>query len=368
MMRILVIMLRVKYIPGIYMSCNSLSTRRIWICVVEIKDAKIMSDTSTLPNPSRLKFFPVTFFAIVMGFSGLTLAWHKGAHVLGIHFPIGHVLAGATFAVFLTILAIYTVKFAKYPKAVIGELNHPVTMAFFPAISISMLLLSICMLDLHEPLALGLWALGAALHLVLTLHVVRSWINHDHFDVGHLNPAWFIPAVGNVVVPITGMHFGYVEISWFYFAIGMSFWIVLLTIVFNRMLFHEPMPVMLLPTMFILIAPPAVGFISYLKLNGGHIDTFAHVLYYLALFLTLLLMVEIPRFIRLPFFLSWWAYSFPMTAITVATFVMSAKTGQTFLFVLALALLAAVSGLILLLLFKTLQAIAQKTICVERKH
>ncbi len=320
-------------------------------------------NAQTRAAPSRLQLFPVSFFAVVMGMSGLTLAWHKGAHKLGMTWPLGHALAAVTFFIFLALAAIYLLKLAKYPKAVIEELNHPVKMPFVPAISISMLLLSICMLDLHPSLAIGLWMAGAALHLVLTLHVIRSWINHEHFQVGHLNPAWFIPAVGNVIVPITGTALGYMELSWFFYAIGISFWIILLVIVFNRILFHDAIPAMLLPTMFILIAPPAVGFISYVKLTGG-VDSFAHVLYYLALFLTLLLAIEIPRFARLPFFLSWWAYSFPLAAMTLASFLMGAKSGLPFFTTLALALLFILSGLIVLLAVKTIMAIAAKKICV----
>ncbi len=319
-------------------------------------------------KPSRLKFFPVSFFAMIMGLSGLTLAWHKGEHVLGLSFPVAHALAAFTLGLFLVLAVIYAAKFARYRAAVIGELNHPVMMAFFPAISISLLLLAVCMLPMHRQLSLVLWSLGVAAHLVLTLHVIRSWIHHDKFQVGQLNPAWFIPAVGNVIVPIAGVAHGYVEISWFFFAVGISFWIILMAIVFNRMLFHDPLPAMLMPTLFILIAPPAVGFSAYMKLNGGQLDAFAHVLYYLALFFTLLMAMDLPRFARLPFFLSWWAYSFPSAAMTIATFIMAEKTGAPFFQVLSLVMLALLSLLIVLLAVKTIQAIMARKICVERKH
>ena len=65
--------------------------------------------------------------------------------------------------------------------------------------------------------------------------------------------------------------------------------VILLTIIFYRVLFHHPIDERLMPTLFILIAPPAVGFIAYTRLTGGELDTFARVLYYSGLFLTLLL-------------------------------------------------------------------------------
>lgn len=73
------------------------------------------------------------------------------------------------------------------------------------------------------------------------------------------------------------------------------FWLVLLTIIF-----HEPLPERLTPTLFILIAPPVAGFISYEALTGQY-DPFARVLYYAALFLTLLQFTQWRRFARLRF-------------------------------------------------------------------
>ena len=265
-------------------------------------------------------------------------------------------------------LLAYLVKMVRYPQMVKGELNHPVMSAFVPAISISLFLLGLCMLPLSPVLANILWGAGAILHIILTFHIIRNWVEKQHFQVGHLNPAWFIPAVGNVVAPLAGVSLGYHELSWYFFAVGISFWIILLVIVFNRILFHDPLPPRLLPTLFILIAPPAVGFLAWLRLNGGEVDAFARVLYYLALFFTALMVLELPRFLKLPFFLSWWAYSFPSAAMTVATFVMAEKVGGAFFHWLSLIMLAALTALIALLLFRTLLAMKARKICVPPDH
>lgn len=190
------------------------------------------------------------------------------------------------------------------------------------------------------------------------------WIHHQHFEIHHINPAWFIPVVGNILVPIAGMRHGFGELSWFFFSIGLLFWLVLLTIIFYRVIFHHPLPERLVPTFFILIAPPAVGFISYVNL-AGDIDGLARVLYYAALFLTLLLAAQFFRFARLKFFLSWWAYSFPLAAITVASFVMYSHTGLMMHRNAAVALLAVLSMVIVILIYNTVRAIARREICVE---
>lgn len=40
-------------------------------------------------------------------------------------------------------------------------------------------------------------------------------------------------------------------------------------LIMNRIIFHNPMPQKLIPTLVILMAPPAIAFMSYTKLVGG---------------------------------------------------------------------------------------------------
>jgi tellurite resistance protein len=312
----------------------------------------------------RLKHFPVSFFATTMGLAGLTIAWEKAESVLRLPFHVSPFLMWLVGALYLVLAVIYFAKIAGYPEALASELHHPVKLNFFPASSISMILLSIVTLGHYPGLSQLLWAVGSAAHLLFTFYVMGAWINHQHFEIHHMNPAWFIPVVGNILVPIAGVAHGYVEISWFFFAVGLLFWLVLLTIIFYRIIFHNPIPAKLVPTFFILIAPPAVGFLSYVTLTGG-IDAFARLLYYVALFFTMLVFTQINKFTRLQFFLSWWAYSFPMAAITVATFVMYRNLGLEWFRGGATALLTVLTLIIALLVIKTVSAIARKAICVE---
>ena len=314
-------------------------------------------------NQNRLENFPISFFSIVMGLSGLTVAWEKAQHLYQLNTGIGHSLLALTVFVFTLLSLIYTLKILKHRNSVSQELMHPIKLSFFPSISISLLLLSIAFLSVNMAIAKPLWITGVILHFGFTLFVISRWMHHEHFKINHMNPAWFIPAVGNVLVPITGMALGYTDVSWFFFSVGMLFWIILLTVFFNRILFHDPMPTHLLPTLFIMIAPPAVGFIAYVRLNGG-IDHFAHFLYFVALFLTFLLLSQAKYYLKLPFFLSWWAYSFPLAAITIASFVMFEKTDKVLYMWLASSFLVLVTTLVGIIIALTLKAIFKKKVCV----
>lgn len=323
----------------------------------------------------RLKFFPISFFAVVMGLAGWTIAFQRAAALLGWTPLLGQAMLGVAVVAFITIAGLYLTKLIRFPQAVSEELHHPIKMSFFPTISISLLLFSIAFLASQPHLSQVLWVAGAVLHLSFTLYIMSLWIHHTSFNIQHSSPAWFIPVVGNIIVPIAGVEHGMVEVSWFFFSIGLVFWVILFTIFMYRIIFHPPLVAKLVPTLFILLAPPAVGFIAYVKLmeHGGAggavvpfaLDPFARVLYYLALFIGMLLLTQVRVFTRLQFFLSWWAYSFPVAALTIASLLMYHLTDLAFFSWLATLLLVLLSGIIGVLAWRTVQAIRQCEICVE---
>ncbi|EOU2462837.1 SLAC1 anion channel family protein [Vibrio navarrensis] len=323
-----------------------------------------MKDISTDPllsakEESRLKHFPISMFSIVMGLSGLSIAWQKA---LGASFPVITTVSSilAT-TVMLLVSALYFLKITRYPNAVIAETKHPIKINFFAAFSISLLLLSVVW-HRFESLSYVLWGLGAVVQLSLTLLVMHSWIHHDHYRLEHANPSWFIPVVGNIIAPITGAKLGFIEISWFFFGVGIVFWLVLLTIIINRLIFHEALPARFKPMLFILLAPPSIGFVSYSSLVP-ELTGFSRILISVALFTAILLALNINQFRKSGFYLSSWAYSFPVAAFNVALFRYAELTLSPIGFYIGVALLGGLTLLVLWLSFNTLKAIKAGEIC-----
>jgi tellurite resistance protein len=50
-------------------------------------------------------------------------------------------------------------------------------------------------------------------------------------------------------------------------------------------------------------------------------------LFFAAVFFFVLMIPQLGKFARIPFALSWWAYSFPLAALTIAHFVMAERSG-----------------------------------------
>ena len=314
-------------------------------------------------DQDRLAHLPVTFFAVVMGLAGLTLALHRAELAFGWPHAASLTTLWASGATFVAIAGLYLAKVVRHPDAVAAEWHHPVKLAFFPAISISILLIATALRPFSEAVAHALWLLGVTAQGALTLAVLSGWIGKRPFQPMHISPAWFIPAVGNVLVPLAGVPLGYLEVPWLFFSAGMLFWLVLLTLVFNRLIFHDPLPGRLYPTLAILIAPPAVGMLAWLQLNGGSLDAVARGLYALTILFAALFATQVPGLRRLPFALSWWALSFPLAALTVATFVHADQIGSNGYRVAGALLLVLLAATITGLVLRTGAAIARGEIC-----
>lgn len=315
---------------------------------------------------SRLKHFPISFFSIIMGLAGFTLVLQKAEHIFSFENTGSTYVLYAVAVLFAYLAATYAAKIFYYFPDVKEEFNNPIRLSFFPTFSISIILLSIGFLEVNMTISKYLWIAGTLLHFLATVVILSLWVRQTKFEITHFNPAWFIPIVGNILVPIAGTSLFSHEISWFFYSIGIVFWILLFTIFLYRIIFHNPLPTKLLPTFFILIAPPALGFISYVKLNGG-IDNFSKILYYFALFLVIFLLAQAKMFYGTKFYLSWWAYSFPIAAITVGTSLMLQQTGLYFYKIIFLGLMAMLTLFVLVLLINTAKSIIKGKICIKEE-
>jgi tellurite resistance protein len=270
------------------------------------------------------------------------------------------------FFVFLILFVFYLRKWLRDPAAVRAEWLHPVKSSFFATISVSFALLATVALGQFAPLAKPLWIVGALLQLLVMVLVLNAWVHRETLQPAHASPVWFIPAVANVVIPLAGVPLGYLEISWWFFAVGILFWGVLLTLVLARLLFVQPaFPEQLVPTLCIFLAPPAVGFISWVLLtqqfaDGRSLDVIGHLLFGLAIFFALFLLSQVHRFARIPFYMSWWAFSFPTAAFATACLIYQGFVPHPAMTALAGTAVVVTTVLVCWLVLRTLVAIVQK--------
>lgn len=274
-----------------------------------------MTDRSSASSVQHLGF---AWFAMVMGLCGLSLAWaratpHLGAVALQISFAVG-ILAGGVCGVLL-LGKLWRVMC--FPAAVLADASHPLRHVFVAAIPSSLVLLPTVSVvhGGYSPWADAVWMLGAVGLLVVTLGVVRRWLQpalsaQDFWSA--MTPALFIPVVGNVLPALAGVSLGHPVWAAAQFGLAAMLWPVALVLVLVRIGMVGLWPLRMLPATFITIAPPSVLALSGHQLGAP--EVLVHMLAGVALFFTLVSLTVMKRCLQQPFGMSFWAMSFPLAA------------------------------------------------------
>jgi tellurite resistance protein len=316
-----------------------------------------MSESMTLAAPGRpmLDYLPVGLFGSVMGLTGLSVAWRLAQAQYGTPGWVSQAIAGTAVLAFVSLLMGYGIKLATAPDAVRAEFHHPIAGNLFGTVSISLLLLPIVVAPYLRLLAQALWITGALSMILFAWFVVSRWMS-DRQQVAHATPAWIIPVVGLLDVPLAlpslelpPMH----GLMVFALAVGLFFAVPLFTLVFSRLVFEPPLPNAHKPSLLILVATFAVGYSAYTVIVG-QADLFAEALYMLMLFVLAVLLGQLRHLaVCCPFRVSWWAVSFPLAAASIASLRFAAAQPGLVTDVIAFALLALATLVIAALVGRT---------------
>lgn len=313
-----------------------------------------------------LKFLQPGWYAIVMGLGGLSLAWHRAQALMGEMAGAAALVLGIVAALVFGVLLVATaLRGYLHPAAWAEDRRHPVRHTFVATLPISMMLIATVAVALLGPQRwiTPLWAAGCAAQLWVTLWVLGRWWlppQGGGLQWAGVTPGLFIPIVGNVLVPLAGVPLGYWEWSLAQYGIGLLFWPVASVLLVVRLAMQGLWPERLLPSAFILIAPPAVGGIAALQLGAP--PFVGWLLWGMALVSLLWPALLVRRIAALPFGMPHWGMSFPLTAMAAFTLRMAAPGGPMAL--LGLALLALATLVIAGLVLGTLRGLRNGTLLV----
>jgi tellurite resistance protein len=312
-------------------------------------------------SPRRLDYLPVGLFGSVMGLTGLAVAWKLTSALFTLPEWIYAAISTVALAAFTVLFVAYGVKAVCAPDKVLAEFRHPITGNLFGTFLISILLLPILIAPLNLGAARSLWCVGAVGMTLFAWTMVSRWMS-DRQQTAHATPAWMVPVIGMLDVPLALPSLGWTslpDVMIFSLAIGLFFATPIFTLIFSRLVFEPPMPDALQPTLLILVAPFSVGFSSYVT-SVARIDLFAQALYFLMLFVLAVLLGRL-RLLRqcCPFRVTWWAVSFPLAASAIAALRYAAFDRNWFTVGVACLLLAMGTVAIAALLVRTLTGIVK---------
>jgi C4-dicarboxylate transporter/malic acid transport protein len=311
-----------------------------------------------------VKHFNPAWFAAVMGTAVIPLV------LSFLDFPFREFLGAFFFLIaalmFLLVLAPWTVKFFLYPENIGKDLNHPLAAHFFPTMPISLIILAMDFLKYPDLLlspegsrviAFWLWLLGSlGIYLFAFLILIRVF-RHVGITPAHANFGWFIPPVSKMIIPVAGLElaelyprsmeltFGLSMVS---FGVGFFLFLFVGSIIYHRYIYHELPMSRLAPTIFIGMVPTAI--IAAILFKMMHLFEHQDVLGIAPQVFTPLAKIAILlswgfsawwfvmacivilyylRHLDLPYALTWWAFTFPMGALCIASAVAWKVTGFT---------------------------------------
>lgn len=263
--------------------------------------------------------YPVGLTSSVMGLTGLSLVWQKlSTSVLPGLGPFADGLLIASSGVFVLMLALYCRKWLLCRDVAKKELQDPIGACMAATVPMGFLIQAAAWCQTMPSIAMVLWWIGAPLQLAYAIFIIRSWIIRPH-EASMVSPVWYLPIVGNLLAPLGGVALGLEELSSLFFATGLVWWLILTPLIFYRLILVDMVPPAQMPTLMIMLAPPAVLYLGFIELAGDPMALAGRIMLSFGLMMSLFLVTLARRFMQSGFSLHWWAMTFPLAAMANAS-------------------------------------------------
>jgi tellurite resistance protein len=299
---------------------------------------------------------PPNFFGMALGLSGLAAMWLYASDQFGAPAAVGDGLALIAAGVWVLVTAAYV---RQGPRQIVADTRDPVVGPFLAAAPISGFLLG-------EALAAHAAMAGRVIVIVFLVAglLLGGWLTGQWMTGGLVEetfgPAFFLPGlgigfVGSEAAATVGLH----TMAEAFFGIGAVAWVLMSSVVFNRMFFRARLAPALLPTMAIELAPPAVASSAYFALHPAPSPVALGLAGYAA-FMVVAQLRLLPLYRELSFTPGFWSFTFPCAAVaTVGLRWLSVESpaGKS---IYAWLLIAAVTALIAAIAARTLLALARR--------
>ncbi|KAJ8639017.1 hypothetical protein MRB53_015711 [Persea americana] len=193
---------------------------------------------------------------------------------------------------------------------------------FAPWISWLLLLQSSPLINPKDPHYVVLWWVFALPMIALDVKIYGQWFTKGKrpFLSTVANPTSQLSVIGNLVGARAAGEMGWKETAVFMFSLGMSHYLVLFVTLYQRFSGSHQLPVLLRPVFFLFIAAPSMASLAWDSICGTF-DVSSKMLFFLSLFLFASLVSRPALFKRSMqrFHVVWWAYSFPLSVLALAS-------------------------------------------------
>lgn len=272
--------------------------------------------TAVLEVESNAERLPLGTLGAGFGLCGLAYCWSVATPVLGLPRAISWslwVIAAGTWLVLITAHAVHGIRVGVPLRE---QLRHPAQgpiAALAPATG-TLLADELSSLSLNAGrIMLACSLLGSVL---FAAWLISYWLEGE-LSLEQIHGGYFLPTVApGLIGAEVAADVGWQGLGWASFGIAIFFWVVIATVLILRLSTRPPLSNGLQPTMAIFLSPPAICGLAWFALNGGHVDAGAQLIAGITALFVLVQFALLPRYVRLPFSIGFWSFSFPAAALT----------------------------------------------------
>lgn len=250
---------------------------------------------------------------IPLPIAGVMLALAATGNLIQTYSPELRLVFGAISAIIGVLLI---VKFIMYPKQLAEDLKNPVVASVVPTFSMAVILLSVYIKPYAATVGLALWFIGLILHFaLLALYTIRFIVK---FDIKKIFPSTFIVFVGFVVASVTAAAFNMTALGKALFWIGFILYLVLLAVITYRVVKVKEIPEPAQPLIIIFAAPASLCLAGYLSSFESKSMIIVYFLSILSIVFYIFALTQLPKLLKLKFYPSYSAFTFPMVISAIA--------------------------------------------------
>ena len=245
--------------------------------------------------------------------AGLVLALAAIGNLLVSYGEIYKNSFGVISSIFLILLLI---KIFMYPNSISNDLDNPVIASVAPTFSMAIMILSTYINPFLPSLAYGLWITGLIIHCILIIYFTKKFILN--FDIKKVFPSYFVVYVGIVVGSVTAPAFNALNLGQWLFWFGFILYFLLLPVVIYRVFVVKSTLEPALPTITIFAAPASLCLAGYMSVFPQKNMTIVWLLTSLSLVMLISVLLYMPKMLKLKFYPSYSAFTFPLVISAIA--------------------------------------------------
>ena len=239
--------------------------------------------------------------------AGLILAMFALGNLLQSYSNVVRLCIGG---VALILYIIFVLKIVLLNSKLKTVLDNPVPASVLLTITMATILLSSYAKPYSSGLAAAFWFVGVILHTLLIIWFSMKFL--PNFSIKKVFPSWYIVYVGIATASVTAGAAGQLKLGQICFWFALISYFILIPVVCYRVFKVKEIPEPAQPTFAILSAPGSLALAGYLNTFPEKNFIFAAVLFGFSLFFYLVVLVNLPKLLKLKFSPGFSGFTFPL--------------------------------------------------------